>query len=102
MDEIAVTLTIFTYVIKHLTSENPTHDRSLRPRYLINTRISDQVLHLHRLVSISDESCLRKIRMDRNAFGRLSYLLEYSGGILQTKHLTVPEQVVIFLCGSPQ
>ncbi|KAL0345330.1 UNVERIFIED_CONTAM: hypothetical protein Sradi_4364300 [Sesamum radiatum] len=63
----------------------------------MNTRIPNQVRYLHRLVSVSDESCLRNLRMNRNAFGRLCYLLEYSGGVSSPKHLTVPEQVAIFL-----
>ncbi|KAL0314935.1 UNVERIFIED_CONTAM: hypothetical protein Sangu_2337900 [Sesamum angustifolium] len=35
--------------------------------------------------------------MDRNAFGRLCYLLEHSGGLSSTKHVTVAEQVAMFL-----
>ncbi|KAL0296218.1 UNVERIFIED_CONTAM: hypothetical protein Sradi_6673900 [Sesamum radiatum] len=35
--------------------------------------------------------------MDRNAFGRLCYLLEHSGGLSSTKHVTVAEQLAMFL-----
>ncbi|KAL0385947.1 UNVERIFIED_CONTAM: hypothetical protein Sradi_2989000, partial [Sesamum radiatum] len=35
--------------------------------------------------------------MDRNAFGRLCYILEHFGGLLSTKHVTVAEQVAMFL-----
>ncbi|KAL0404394.1 UNVERIFIED_CONTAM: hypothetical protein Sradi_2080200 [Sesamum radiatum] len=35
--------------------------------------------------------------MDRNTFGRLCYLLKHAGGLFPTKHLSVPEQVTIFL-----
>ncbi|KAL0284841.1 UNVERIFIED_CONTAM: hypothetical protein Scaly_2837200 [Sesamum calycinum] len=35
--------------------------------------------------------------MDRNAFGWLCYLLEHSGGLSSTKHVTVAEQVAMFL-----
>ncbi|KAL0462118.1 UNVERIFIED_CONTAM: hypothetical protein Slati_0099400 [Sesamum latifolium] len=66
-------------------------------RYTLNSRIPDQVRNLHRLVSLSDASCLRNLRMDRNAFGRLCYLLEHSGGLTSTKHVTVAEQVALFL-----
>ncbi|KAL2248285.1 UNVERIFIED_CONTAM: hypothetical protein Sindi_2680800 [Sesamum indicum] len=48
---------------------------------MMSTRILDQIYHLHRLVSISDESCLHNLRMDRNAFDRLCYMLQYSGVI---------------------
>lgn len=63
----------------------------------MNSRIPNQLKHLHRLVSASDESCLHNLRIDRNAFGRLCYLLEYVGVVSSTKHLIVPEQVMIFL-----
>ncbi|XP_011101998.1 uncharacterized protein LOC105180029 [Sesamum indicum] len=63
----------------------------------MSSRIPDQIHYLHRLVSIFDESCLRNLRMDRNAFGRLCYVLQYSGGMTPTKNLSVPEQVAIFL-----
>ncbi|KAL0344303.1 UNVERIFIED_CONTAM: hypothetical protein Sangu_1317700 [Sesamum angustifolium] len=57
----------------------------------------DQVGRLYRLVSSNDETCLRSLRMDRNAFGRLCYLLEQSGGVRPTKNVSVPEQVAMFL-----
>ncbi|KAL0439170.1 UNVERIFIED_CONTAM: hypothetical protein Slati_2400000 [Sesamum latifolium] len=66
-------------------------------RYSIKSRILDQIRHLHRLVSTNDESCLRNLRIDCNTFGRLCYLLEHARGLSPTKHLSVPEQVVIFL-----
>ncbi|KAL0430505.1 UNVERIFIED_CONTAM: hypothetical protein Sradi_0676500 [Sesamum radiatum] len=50
--------------------------------------------NLHRL---SDSSCLCNLRMDRNAFGRLCFILEHSGGLTTTKHVTISEQVAMFL-----
>ena len=35
--------------------------------------------------------------MDRNAFGRLCYLLQHAGGVSESRACTVPEQVAIFL-----
>ncbi|KAL0405795.1 UNVERIFIED_CONTAM: hypothetical protein Slati_3893400 [Sesamum latifolium] len=61
------------------------------------TRISDQVRNLHRLVAFSDDWCLRNLQMDRNAFGRLCYMLEETGWVKSTKNVTVPEQVAMFL-----
>ncbi|KAL0383143.1 UNVERIFIED_CONTAM: hypothetical protein Scaly_0601600 [Sesamum calycinum] len=49
------------------------------------------------LVSLSNASCLRNLRIERNAFGRLCHLLEHSGGMSNTKHVTVVEQVAMFL-----
>ncbi|KAL0444412.1 UNVERIFIED_CONTAM: hypothetical protein Slati_2163900 [Sesamum latifolium] len=42
-------------------------------------------------------TCLRNLRMDRNAFGRLCYILEQFKGISDTKFVTVAEQVTMFL-----
>ncbi|KAL2248272.1 UNVERIFIED_CONTAM: hypothetical protein Sindi_2679500 [Sesamum indicum] len=97
MDELAVALTIFSYVTKYLARRSPTRRVRRARRYVMSTQIPDQIRHLHRLVSVSDESCLHNLRMDRNTFGRLCYMLQYSGGVTPTKHLTVPEQVAIFL-----
>ncbi|KAL0402002.1 UNVERIFIED_CONTAM: hypothetical protein Slati_4230100 [Sesamum latifolium] len=66
-------------------------------RYTLNYRISDQVRNLHRLVSLSDASCLCNLWMDCNTFSRLCYLLEYFGGLLSTKHVTVAEQIAMLL-----
>ncbi|KAL2224335.1 UNVERIFIED_CONTAM: hypothetical protein Sindi_3031000, partial [Sesamum indicum] len=78
IDEIVVTLTVFSFVTKYLTA--PTARRRLRRArtYVVSSRIPDQIHHLHRLVSIFDESCLRNLRVDRNAFGRLCYMFQYS------------------------
>ncbi|XP_011100998.1 protein ALP1-like [Sesamum indicum] len=97
IDELVVALTIFSFVINYLAGRNPTRRLRRARSYTMATRIPDQIHHLHRLVSISDESCLRNLRMDRNAFGRLCYILQYSAGLTLTKNLCVAEQVAIFL-----
>ncbi|KAL2240875.1 UNVERIFIED_CONTAM: hypothetical protein Sindi_0728700 [Sesamum indicum] len=97
IDELAVAMTIFSYVTKHLAGGNPTRRLCGPSRYVMSTRIPDQIHHIHRLVSISDESCLCNLRMDRNAFGRLCYMLQYSGDMTSTKSLSAAEQVAIFL-----
>ncbi|KAL0342629.1 UNVERIFIED_CONTAM: hypothetical protein Scaly_1925500 [Sesamum calycinum] len=71
--------------------------RFRRCRYSLTTRMPDQTGRLYRLVSSNDETCLRNLRMDRNAFGRLCYILEQSGGVRPTKNVSVPEQVAMFL-----
>ncbi|KAL2230880.1 UNVERIFIED_CONTAM: hypothetical protein Sindi_1682400, partial [Sesamum indicum] len=89
-------LTMFTSVTKHMNARKPYGPRIGPPRFLTNIRVPEQISHLHRLVSVNDESCLRNLRMD-NAFGRLCYLLQYSGGVSESKFCKVPEQVAIFL-----
>ncbi|KAG8386295.1 hypothetical protein BUALT_Bualt03G0134200 [Buddleja alternifolia] len=46
-------------------------------RYVMANRIPDQVSHMRRIVEYSDTSCANNLRMNRNAFGRLCYLLEH-------------------------
>ncbi|KAL0420765.1 UNVERIFIED_CONTAM: hypothetical protein Slati_3099400 [Sesamum latifolium] len=60
-------------------------------------RIPNQIRHLHMLVEYIDMTCLRNLRMDHNAFGHLCYLLAHSGGISNTKFITMLEQMAMFL-----
>ncbi|KAL0359776.1 UNVERIFIED_CONTAM: hypothetical protein Sangu_0827000 [Sesamum angustifolium] len=96
VDEIVVALTICIQVIKHIKAHRAYEGRFRRRRYSLTTRMPDQVGKLYRLVSSSNETCLRNHCMDRNAFGRLCYMLEQSGGVKPTKNVFVPEQVVMF------
>ncbi|KAL0409591.1 UNVERIFIED_CONTAM: hypothetical protein Sradi_1893500 [Sesamum radiatum] len=95
--EIAVALTIFVNIIRYIKAHRGHEVRFRRRRYNLNSRIPDQVLRLYRLVSFSDETYLRNLRMDRNAFGHLCYMLEHPGGVKPTKNVSVPEQVAMFL-----
>ncbi|KAL0403831.1 UNVERIFIED_CONTAM: hypothetical protein Sradi_2023900 [Sesamum radiatum] len=94
---IAVALTIFLTVIKYIKVRSHDDYRVQHRRYRLKSRIPDQVRNMYRLVGFSDETCLRNLRMDRNAFGRLCYLLEQSGGVKSTKNVSVPEQVAMLL-----
>ncbi|KAL0290075.1 UNVERIFIED_CONTAM: hypothetical protein Sangu_2589800 [Sesamum angustifolium] len=95
--ELSVALTILVNVIQYIKANRRLRPNAQRQCYSLNTRIPDQVRNLHRLVSFSDESCLRNLRMDRNAFGRLCYMLQESGWVKVTKNVTAPEQVAMFL-----
>ncbi|KAL0386126.1 UNVERIFIED_CONTAM: hypothetical protein Sradi_3006900 [Sesamum radiatum] len=95
--EIAVALTIFVNVIRYIKARRGHEVRFRHRRYNLNSRIPDQVRRLYRLVSFRDETYLRNLRMDRNAFGRLFYMLEHLGGVKPTKNVSVPEQVAMFL-----
>ncbi|KAG8390219.1 hypothetical protein BUALT_Bualt01G0061100 [Buddleja alternifolia] len=44
---------------------------------------------MHDLVSFNDETCIDNLRMSRNAFGRLCYILANVGGLENTKNVTV-------------
>ncbi|KAG8388663.1 hypothetical protein BUALT_Bualt02G0148700 [Buddleja alternifolia] len=68
-----------------------------RPTYSLKLKIQKQLEHMHDLVNFTDETCINNLRMSRNAFGRLCYLLENNGGLVNTRNVTVCEQVAIFL-----
>ncbi|KAL0285455.1 UNVERIFIED_CONTAM: hypothetical protein Sangu_2777600 [Sesamum angustifolium] len=97
VDEIVVAVTICIQVIEYIKVRRACEGRFPRRRYSLTTRMSDQVGRFYRLVSSSNETCLINLRMDRNAFGRLCYMLEQSGGVKPTKNVSVPEQVAMFL-----
>ncbi|KAL0398054.1 UNVERIFIED_CONTAM: hypothetical protein Sradi_2148700 [Sesamum radiatum] len=61
------------------------------------SRIPEQVKHLHDIIDITDVKCVDNLRMTRNAFDRLCQLHEFIGGLRATRHVTVMEQVAIFL-----
>ncbi|KAG8380837.1 hypothetical protein BUALT_Bualt06G0058000 [Buddleja alternifolia] len=66
-------------------------------RYSMSSRIPAQVAHLRRIINISDVDCIENLRMSRDAFSRLCYLLENAGGLTDSRNITVHEKVAMFL-----
>ncbi|XP_042023279.1 uncharacterized protein LOC121770595 [Salvia splendens] len=60
-------------------------------------RIPAQVRHLNRLKGVSDIACFDNLRMDRNTFGRLCFLLRQTGELVDGKYVKIEEQVAMFL-----
>ncbi|KAH6771362.1 hypothetical protein C2S52_016165 [Perilla frutescens var. hirtella] len=52
---------------------------------------------MHNLVHLDDVTCLDHLRMNKNTFGHLCFLLENVGGLVPTLHVQLPEQVAMFL-----
>ncbi|KAL0405424.1 UNVERIFIED_CONTAM: hypothetical protein Slati_3856300 [Sesamum latifolium] len=96
-NDVAVALALFVYILAFLKARLPKIRRSRPSRYNLRSRIPQQVRHLYRLVEYNDMTCLRNLHIDRNAFGRLCYVLQHSGGLSDTKFVTVSEQVAMFL-----
>ncbi|GLT76808.1 hypothetical protein SLA2020_484460 [Shorea laevis] len=69
--------------------------KSLRSRYFNDFYLRRG--ELHRLIYESDESCTSHFRMDRYAFNNLCNMLVARGGLKDTKHMLVDEQVAMFL-----
>ncbi|KAL0320317.1 UNVERIFIED_CONTAM: hypothetical protein Sradi_5293200 [Sesamum radiatum] len=97
MVDIIVALTLFAYICAFLKARDPTARRVQPRHYMLNSGIPEQVRNLRRLVEYDDMTCLKTYVLDRNAFGLLCCLLEHSGGLSDTKFVTVAEQVAIFL-----
>ncbi|KAG8367162.1 hypothetical protein BUALT_Bualt16G0043900 [Buddleja alternifolia] len=68
-----------------------------RLTYSLKSKIPKQIEYMHDLISYNDETCINNLRMSRNAFGRLCFILENVGGLSPTKNVLVSEQVAIFL-----
>lgn len=66
-------------------------------RYSLIERIPNKLIHMGRLLGYHNTNCIDNSRMDRNAFGRLCFLLRNMGGLVDGKHVCVEEQVVMFL-----
>ncbi|XP_073015840.1 uncharacterized protein [Primulina eburnea] len=60
-------------------------------------RINAQVNHLRRIIDIGDVQCIVNLRMTRNAFARLCYLLTHVGGLVESRYIRVEEKVAMFL-----
>lgn len=60
-------------------------------------RINGQLTHLHRIVGRGDVHCVVNLRMNRNAFGRLCYLLSNVEGLVDSRYVRVEEKVAMFL-----
>ncbi|KAG8382613.1 hypothetical protein BUALT_Bualt05G0095700 [Buddleja alternifolia] len=68
-----------------------------RLTYSLKSKILKQIEYMHDLISYNDETCINNLRMSRNGFGRLCFILENVGGLSPTKNVLVSEQVAIFL-----
>ncbi|KAL8462537.1 hypothetical protein ACS0TY_033537 [Phlomoides rotata] len=56
-----------------------------------------QAVNMSRLICGNTMDYYDNLRMDRNAFGRLCIILKNLGGLIDGKHMSVEEQVTIFL-----
>ncbi|KAL8519612.1 hypothetical protein ACS0TY_010517 [Phlomoides rotata] len=65
--------------------------------YSIRSKVPSQIEQLHFLVGQNDETCKDHIRMNTDCFNRLCYLLRNLGGLRDTRHVSISEQVSIFL-----
>ncbi|KAL8471310.1 hypothetical protein ACS0TY_028821 [Phlomoides rotata] len=57
----------------------------------------ENIEHMSELVGMSDTDCFDNLRLNREAFNRLCYLLRHMGGLVDGRYVTVGEQVALFL-----
>lgn len=72
-------------------------DKSRNKRYTLTTKVPYQIGHLRYVVGMSDEICRNNLRMPIHCFNRLCFLLENVGGLRPSKHVSIVEQVCMFL-----
>lgn len=65
--------------------------------YNMTQRINAQLSHLNRIIESEDVQCVSNLRMNRNDFARLCYLLTNVGGLVESRYARVEEKVVMFL-----
>ena len=68
-----------------------------RKRYNMKYRLYVQLDRNFRLFEEDNDACLDNLRMDMDCFNRLCRILEVSCGLVNNRHVTVEEQVGIFL-----
>ncbi|XP_042026791.1 uncharacterized protein LOC121773941 [Salvia splendens] len=66
-------------------------------QYSLISKVPQQLIHLERLIHVTDVDCIANLRMDRNTFGKLCCILTEQGGLRTGKCLGIEEQVAIFV-----
>ena len=81
---------------QHVTStRNST--RRLISSYSMSDKIHDQIIYFDRFTNFSDAWYIHSLRMNRNAFARLCYLLCVIGALVDSRHIRVEEKVAMFV-----
>lgn len=78
--------------------ENPSELRDrIRRSYSLISKIPDRIEYLNRVLRFDDQECINHLRMNRQSFARLCFLVETSGGLKTGRNSSVAEQVAMFL-----
>lgn len=100
LDEIRIFLIIFLRMYisyRRRLHHRLSNVRRRNHRYSITSRVPYQISHIRDIVGVNDDICRNNLRMPINSFKRLCFLLENLGGLYETKHVSVYEQVMMFL-----
>ncbi|KAL6584211.1 hypothetical protein OROMI_003500 [Orobanche minor] len=92
---------ILCFILAHIlirANRNKNQRRHLPPRpYTMLDRIPGQVARLNRFYFHEGPACFDNLRIDRNTFAKLCFLLSELGGLRHQRYMTVEEQVSMFL-----
>ncbi|XP_073310920.1 uncharacterized protein [Primulina huaijiensis] len=92
-----VFLSLLTRYYQKLIAPRKHRCRQTDISYNVTEKICTQVNHLHMIIEASDVQCVVNLRMCRNAFGRLCYLVRHVSGVLDYRYVRVEEKVAMFL-----
>ncbi|XP_073286067.1 uncharacterized protein [Primulina huaijiensis] len=92
-----VMLCLLTLQYKKLVVKRRRLESRAPASYNITRRINAQMSHLYRIIEIGDVQCVVNLRMNRNAFAHLCYLLTTVGGLVESRYVRIQEKVAMFL-----
>ncbi|KAH6787392.1 hypothetical protein C2S52_006944 [Perilla frutescens var. hirtella] len=96
-DSATVFAIVLQYFINHRRLTSNESRPPIREHYSLKHKIPKQVEHLHEIIAVDDVTCINNLRMSRDAFVRLCYLLQHSGGLQANRNVSIHEQVAMFL-----
>lgn len=97
LNNIRIALFLFMHMYMNMSHGQTTSASNRNRSYSLIARAPDQMKHMYELVGTSDVTSLDSIRMTRDTFKRLCFLVENLGGLSPTKNVEVAEQVAMFL-----
>ncbi|XP_073295635.1 uncharacterized protein [Primulina huaijiensis] len=92
-----VMLCLLTLQYKKLVAKRRRLESRAPTSYNMTRRINAQMSHLYRIIEIGDVQCVVNLRMNRNAFAHLCYLLTTVGGLVESRYVRIQEKVAMFL-----
>lgn len=96
LSNLRIFLFLFMYLYNQSNTRRITSSRTEPVTYSMIERAPVLLKHMLELVGLSDVTSLDAIRMPRDTFKRLCYLLEHLGGLKTSRHVEIPEQVAMF------
>ncbi|KAL8469485.1 hypothetical protein ACS0TY_032361 [Phlomoides rotata] len=102
LEEIILESFFVMFMIISIINNRRQNKRKRGVTYSMIERLPGQAVNLGRLIGGNQIDCYDNLRMDRNAFSRLCVILKNwgeggGGGLVDGKHVSVEEQVAMFL-----